>query len=384
MSDYFITEVSTRDYNTKEQIHSLLETEGIHKDKHLDYTCAMFDETMNVIATGSCFSNTLRCLAVSSEHQGEGLMNQIIAHLISIQFIRGNTHLFLYTKTESAPFFSSLGFYEIANIKNQIVFMENRRNGFASYLKNLQQESQILPQFKKITTEIQSLSPEQAPVTAAIHPEKKIAALVINANPFTLGHQYLIEKASRENDILHLFIVEEDASLIPFTVRKKLVLDGTAHLNNIIYHDSGSYIISNATFPAYFQKDDKAVMKSHAELDLAIFIKIAKDLHITKRYIGEEPFSEVTQIYNTIMAEKLPESGIGCTIIPRKEFICSTQENRSDYLPISASLARQAIKDRNFKLLEQLVPETTLQYFKSKEAFSVIQTIDAATTVIHH
>lgn len=191
-------------------------------------------------------------------------------------------------------------------------------------------------------------------------------------------------RKKRGNDILHLFIVEEDASLIPFTVRKKLVLDGTAHLNNIIYHDSGSYIISNATFPAYFQKDDKAVMKSHAELDLAIFIKIAKELHITKRYIGEEPFSEVTQIYNTIMSRELPENGINCAIIPRKEFRCNTPENGSASLPISASLVRQAIKDRNFKLLEQLVPETTLQYFKSKEAFSVIQTIDAATTVIHH
>lgn len=381
MSDYFITEVSAGDYDTNEQIHSLLESEGIHKDKHLDYTCAMFDESMHVIATGSCFSNTLRCLAVSSTHQGEGLMNQIITHLISVQFTRGNTHLFLYTKTESAPFFSGLGFYEIANIKNKIVFMENKRNGFSSYLKNLRYESQLLPKQGKINTEIPI--PLQTPVEAAAHPQK-IAALVINANPFTLGHQYLIEKASQENDILHLFIVEEDVSLIPFTIRKKLVLEGTSHLNNIIYHDSGSYIISNATFPAYFQKDDRAVMESHAELDLAIFIKIAKELHITKRYIGEEPFSEVTQIYNTIMSRELPENGINCAIIPRKNFSCNTPENGSTSLPISASLVRQAIKNRNFKLLEQLVPETTLQYFKSKEASPVLQRIDVATTVIHH
>lgn len=382
MSDYFITEVSDGDHDTNEQIHSLLESEGIHKDKHLDYTCAMFDESMHVIATGSCFSNTLRCLAVSSTHQGEGLMNQIITHLISVQFTRGNTHLFLYTKAESAPFFSGLGFYEIANIKNKIVFMENIRNGFSSYLKNLRCESQLLPKQEKINTEIPI--PLQPPVETATHPQKKIAALVINANPFTSGHQYLIEKASQENDILHLFIVEEDASLIPFAIRKKLVLEGTSHLNNIIYHDSGSYIISNATFPAYFQKDDRAVMEGHAELDLAIFIKIAKELHITKRYIGEEPFSEVTQIYNTIMSRELPENGINCAIIPRKEFSYNTPENSSASRPISASLVRQALKDRNFKLLEQLVPETTLQYFKSKEASPVLQRIDSSTTVIHH
>lgn len=104
----------------------------------------------------------------------------------------------------------------------------------------------------------------------------KIAALVMNANPFTLGHQYLVEKAASENDILHLFIVSEDQSLVPFSVRKKLVLEGTAHLKNIIYHESGPYIISNATFPSYFQKDADAVMESHANLDLTIFVRMRR------------------------------------------------------------------------------------------------------------
>ena len=72
----------------------------------------------------------------------------------------------------------------------------------------------------------------------------------MNANPFTLGHQYLIKKVSKENDILHLFIVSEDKSIIQFNIRKKLIIEGTKHLNNIIYHDSGSYIISISTFPS--------------------------------------------------------------------------------------------------------------------------------------
>lgn len=373
MSDYFITEVSRFDHDTNKQIHTLLEAEGIHKDKNLDYTCAMFDENMHVIATGSCFSNTLRCLAVSSFHQGEGVMNQMITHLTSVQFSRGNTHLFLYTKNRSAPFFADLGFYEIANVKNQIVFMENKRNGFSSYLKHLESESS---QQKK--NNIKKQVSTQTP--------KRIAALVINANPFTLGHQYLIEKASCENDILHLFIVEEDASLIPFSIRKKLVLDGTAHLNNIIYHDSGSYIISNVTFPGYFQKDRLAVMRSHAELDLTIFIKIAKKLHITKRYIGEEPFSETTELYNNIMSKKLPENGIDCVIVPRKSCIITNTIDISAQTSviISASLARQAIKDDNFSLLKQLVPVPTLQYFKSEDAVPVIKKIQESEDVIHH
>lgn len=384
MSDYFISEVSTLDSDTNEQIVTLLEAEGIHKDKNLDYTCAMFDEDMQVIATGSCFSNTLRCLAVSSVHQGEGLMNQILTHLISVQFSRGNTHLFLYTKCNSAPFFADLGFYEIAAIKNQIVFMENKRNGFSSYLEKLEQSSAM-----QITTleETKILTESNATNLQKTLSSAKIAALVINANPFTLGHQYLVEKAARENDILHLFIVEEDVSLIPFSIRKKLVLGGTSHLPNIIYHDSGPYIISNATFPGYFQKDDQAVMESHAELDLAVFIKIAEALQITKRYIGEEPFSETTGIYNKVMAEKLPENGIDCIIVPRKQYIDTeneTQNSQSHSLPISASTVRQAIKERNFILLKQLVPETTLWYFESEEAIPVIKKIQETKDVIHH
>lgn len=384
MSDYFISEVSTLDSDTNEQIVTLLEAEGIHKDKNLDYTCAMFDEDMQVIATGSCFSNTLRCLAVSSVHQGEGLMNQILTHLISVQFSRGNTHLFLYTKCNSAPFFADLGFYEIAAIKNQIVFMENKRNGFSSYLEKLEQSSAM-----QITTleETKILTESNATNLQKTLGSVKIAALVINANPFTLGHQYLVEKAARGNDILHLFIVEEDVSLIPFSIRKKLVLGGTSHLPNIIYHDSGPYIISNATFPGYFQKDDRAVMESHAKLDLAVFIKIAEALHITKRYIGEEPFSETTGIYNKVMAEKLPENGIDCIIVPRKQYIDTeneTQNSQSHSLPISASTVRQAIKERNFTLLKQLVPETTLWYFESEEAIPVIKKIQETKDVIHH
>ncbi len=399
MSDYFIAEVSTSDSDTNEQIVTLLEAEGIHKDKNLDYTCAMFDEDMQVIATGSCFSNTLRCLAVSSTHQGEGLMNQIITHLISVQFSRGNTHLFLYTKCNSAPFFADLGFYEIANIKNKIVFMENKRNGFSSYLKKLEQASAIQNTkllettisknnllVKEKTTELSTTVSEEKTIESV-----KIAALVINANPFTLGHQYLIEKASHESDILHLFIVEEDASLIPFSIRKKLVIEGTSHLPNIIYHDSGPYIISNATFPGYFQKDEQAVMESHAELDLAIFIKIAEKLHITKRYIGEEPFSETTGLYNQIMAEKLPKNGIDCIIVPRKQYTDTKNKETNDTkdipshsFPISASTVRQAIKEGNFTLLKHLVPETTLQYFESEEAVPVIKKIQATKDVIHH
>lgn len=261
----------------------------------------MYDDEMNIIATGSCFGNTLRCMAVSSAHQGEGLMNQIVTHLVSVQFERGNTHLFLYTKCNSAKFFGDLGFYEIARIDGQIVFMENRKTGFSVYLERLKKENEQSEVTKRFTA-------DNTPILSEVSSEAKknlrIATLVMNANPFTLGHQYLVEKAAAESDILHLFIVSEDQSLVPFSVRKQLILEGTAHLNNIIYHESGPYIISNATFPSYFQKDADAVMESHANLDLTIFVRIAQALEINCRYVGEEPNSQVTGIYNKIMAKK--------------------------------------------------------------------------------
>ncbi|MBQ9526178.1 MAG: GNAT family N-acetyltransferase [Fretibacterium sp.] len=140
MSDYTMRRVHPSDRRGNAAVDRLLADESIRRDAHLDYTCALFDEELNAVATGSCFGNTLRCLAVSHEHQGEGLMNEIITHLVQLQFERGNYHLFLYTKVSTAKFFRDLGFYEIVRIEgegNGVVFMENRRTGFADYLKAL-------------------------------------------------------------------------------------------------------------------------------------------------------------------------------------------------------------------------------------------------------
>ena len=347
--EYTIAEIYKNDKKGNKAVERLLNDEGIRRDKNLDYTCGVYDEDYNIIATGSCFGNTLRCVAVSQKHQGEGLVNKIFSHLIQHQFERNNFHLFLYTKCSSSVFFDDLGFYEIVRIKDQIVFMENKKTGFKDYL-----------------TELSKTKKEG----------KKIAAIVMNANPFTLGHLYLVEKASKENDVLHLFIVSEDKSIFPFNIRKKLVMEGTAHLKNIIYHDSGPYIISSATFPSYFQKDEKAVIESHANIDLEIFVKIAKSLDINVRYVGEEPKSIVTGIYNQIMETKLPEYGVNCIIVPRKN------EDSGDI--ISASNVRNLIKNGDFDKIKELVPESTYNYLISPEAKNIIQRIKLQEDVKHY
>ena len=344
-----ISRIYPADRKSQEKLVNLLEEEGIRKDKNLDYTAGLFDDEERLVATGSIYSNTLRCLAVSRSHQGEGLMNVIVSHLMDEQFSRGNSHIFVYTKTTSRKFFESLGFKPIAAVDGQLVFLENRRNGFHDYLSKLKKESQS-------------------------H-EGPSSAIVMNANPFTLGHQYLVEKASADSDILHIFLVSEDRSLFPYEARRKLVGEGTKHLGNVIVHPTGPYLISNATFPSYFQKDEDAVIESHARLDAALFTLIASELKITIRYLGEEPLSHVTGIYNTILSSLLPESGIEVRILKRLE---------KDGRPVSASDVRNCLKEGNLEVANSLLPPSTASYLLSDEAKPVLERIRRSSDVRHY
>lgn len=347
MSDYTITQVFRSDARMLARVDELLEAEGIERDGNLDYTCAIVDDDYRVVATGSCFGNTLRCMAVSSDHQGEGLMNELVGHLIEKQYERGNMHLFVYTKVAAAKFFLDLGFCEIARVDGTLVFLENRRDGFSSYLADLEKTRRA----------------------------GRSAAVVMNANPFTRGHRHLIETAAASCDTLHVFVVSEDASLVPFTVRKRLVREGCADLSGVVVHDSGPYIISSATFPSYFLKDAASVNEGHARLDAAVFCRIAEALGVSERFVGEEPTSQVTAIYNRVLCEELPRAGVACTVIPRL-----AQGNA----PVSASDARRAIQTGDLDALRALVPDATYRFFTSEEAAPVIERIKAAGDVAHY
>lgn len=329
------------------QVNKLLQQEGIRLDGNLDYTCGLFDEDWNLVATGSCFHNTIRCLAVSHTRQGEGLLNQVVSHLMDVQAQRGNFRVFLYTKPASAKFFGDLGFYEIARVEGKLVFMENRRGGFGSFCRGL------TPRAGEGTT----------------------AAIVMNANPFTLGHRYLVEQAAAQNDVVHLFVLEEEAGPIPFAVRWKLVNAGVADLPNVHVHKSGPYMISSATFPSYFLKDADDVIRTQAVLDASVFAKIAADLGIQRRYVGEEKASHVTALYNEVLSQQLPKSGIECHILARKE---------SDSRIISASTVRQAIHDGVLEQVRDMLPKTTYDYFASPEAAAVCAAIQREKNVVHY
>ena len=342
-----IGEIASWDRRGMAQMDALLLSEGIRRDRNLDYSCGAFDDDGTLIATGSSFHNTLRCLAVASAHRGEGLMNQVVSHLLEKQTERGNMHVFLYTKAANDRIFRDLGFAEIARVEGELVFMENRREGFPRYLKSLEKTRRA----------------------------GKCAAVVLNANPFTRGHRYLIERAAAENDWLHLFLLSEEAGPIPFAVRKKLVREGVADLPNVILHDSGPYIISSATFPSYFLRDEDAAILAHAKLDLAVFGKIAAALGVTARYVGEEKSSHVTALYNQTMALLLPAQGIAFCQIPRLALDGET---------VSASTVRQAVHDGELEKLAFMLPESTRRYFESAEAAPVIAAIRAMDEARHY
>ncbi len=346
MSDS-ISAISPRDTRAWQQAQELLEREGVRRDRNLDYSCGIFDEDGRLVATGSCFGSSLRCFAVDSSRRGEGLLNQVVTHLMEVQASRGNFHLFVYTKCQSAPLFQDLGFTEIARVEGTLSFLENRRNGFRSYCRRLES-------FRR---------------------EGKSAAIVMNANPFTLGHRHLVERAAAENDTVHLFILSEDASLVPFAVRRRLAAEGTADLKNVILHDSGPYMISSATFPSYFLPDGEAVILGHARLDLSLFGAIAGALGVTARFVGEEPSSLVTGLYNRVMEQELPRQGIACVVVPRKELGGAA---------ISASTVRQLIHDGRLEEIRPLVPESTWAYFSSPEAESVRRAIRESGRVAHY
>jgi [citrate (pro-3S)-lyase] ligase len=185
-------------------------------------------------------------------------------------------------------------------------------------------------------------------------------AIVMNCNPFTLGHLYLAEYAAKQVDQLYLFVVQEDKSFFPFSDRIELVRCGVAHLGNVTVIPSGMFIISSLTFTDYFNKAEKQDRVIDSSVDVTIFAtEIAPTLHITIRFAGDEPLDKITQQYNHTMRDILPHYGIEFRVIPRL---------LSDRQPISASRVRQLLEQKDFESIGEIVPPTTLNYLREKYA----------------
>lgn len=310
---------------------ALLAREDIRGENHLDAAYGIRADDGTLIATGARYRNILKCIAIDHEHQGGSLFNTLMSALMNDVHRAGYSTCYVYTKEAARDAFAWLGFREIAHVDDKLYFLENGMNGLAQYLDGLRREYVA---------------------------GSRIAAIVMNANPFTNGHRYLVEKAARENDVVHLFVLSEDLSHYPGSVRLALVKAGIAPLKNVHVHPTGDYIISAATFPSYFLREDDDVTTIQARLDARIFKEhIAPALGITKRYVGHEPYSAATAIYNEALQQEFAGS-------PQLEII---ERLRADGAYISASRVRELIASGNLDAVRPLVPPTTFAYLQGGE-----------------
>ncbi len=307
-----------------------LVTEFLRKQE-LDYDpgctfSVLIFENDELVATGSLEKNILKCIAVSPDCQGEGLAAKVVSELVSQAIRQGQRRLFLFTKPHNRILFGGLGFYPVA-ATSHILLMENERDGVKKFVESVRQ-------------------PDAVPA----------GAIVANCNPFTNGHRWLVETAAKACERLYVFVLSEEQPPFPAADRLRLVQEGTADLENVTVCPTGPYLISSATFPTYFIKEKDQAADFNAELDLTIFAEcFAKPLGITKRFVGTEPFCQVTSRYNQQMKAILPAHGIEVAELTR-----FAQDGQA----VSASRVRALLAEGKLEELRRLVPETTYRYLK--------------------
>lgn len=303
-------------------------------EEGIEYSVCIFQDEGEIVAAGSVEQNVIKCVAVHPDYQGCGLAAEIISHLVQYEFEKGRTHIFIYTKPENEEMFSDMGFYTILCTKD-ILFMENQKHGFQKFIRKLKLETP----------------------TDILAEECTAGSIVANCNPFTLGHRYLIEKALEECDYVHLFILSGSRGKFSEESRFEMVKKGICGIERVILHKTSDYMLSAATFPTYFFKDKLQGAQANCMLDLKIFCeKIAPKLHITKRFVGTEPFCSVTALYNSEMKRILPAYDIEVKEIERI-VLC---EN-----PISASAVRKFIRNKEFAQVRKMVPESVYEYLRN-------------------
>ncbi|MDR1641404.1 MAG: adenylyltransferase/cytidyltransferase family protein [Clostridiales bacterium] len=194
--------------------------------------------------------------------------------------------------------------------------------------------------------------------TGESHENQKIGSIVMNCNPFTLGHRYLIEQASRECDYLIVFVVQEDKSVFPFADRIELVKEGTKDLSNVGVIESGQFIISSLTFREYFNKSELQDRTIDSSTDVTLFAReIAPAANISIRFVGSEPFDRVTNQYNEMLKDLLPRYGIELKEMTRHE---------AEGEAISASRVRKLLETKDWDAIKTLVPTSTYEYLLNR------------------
>ncbi|MDL2327421.1 adenylyltransferase/cytidyltransferase family protein [Ruminococcaceae bacterium OttesenSCG-928-A11] len=293
-----------------ERVRRFLAENGLRYDADIACTVVLL-ENGEPAATGSLAGNVVKCVCVAPNRQA---------------------HLFLYTKPENAQLFSGLAFYPLARTAKALL-MENRRHGVSDFVASVRH-----------------------PAAAGV-----VGCVVANCNPFTLGHRYLIETAAARCDFLYLFLLSEDRGLFSPAQRMAMAKAGTADLSNLAVVPTGPYLVSAATFPAYFLDGADVPDREDigGELDLAVFGRhFAGPLGITRRFVGSEPYSPTTAAYNRAMHAMLPGYGVAVTELPRRAV---------DGAAVSASRVRALLARGQLMETRPLVPPTTFDYLQNME-----------------
>lgn len=330
----------------------LLKKCGLNPVEKADYRMGIFDEDDELVATGALVGNMLQMIAVDPSLQGEDLSVRVVTHLVNAAARRGIFCLYLFTKSASVRFFEGMGFRIVAHVPGEVGLLEWGSPGIREYCEQLKtlKKSIVGEETEQSRCEQGDDSSE---TNAAGAGRPRIGAIVMNANPFTAGHRFLVEQAAACCDHVFLLAVEEDLSEFPFAVRLELIRQGTKDLKNVTVLPGGRYVISSLTFPAYFSRD-AARSRLQSKIDAEIFARyIAPALGVTDRFLGEEPFSPSTAIYNEEVKARLEQSGIAVHIVPRRE---------AGGRAISASQVRALLKEGQMEAVLPLLPPTTAAY----------------------
>ena len=376
----------------RQRIEAFLKRNGLRFDD-MHYYAAITDDDGEMIAGGGLKGNVIKCVAVDDAHKGEAIANTLISHLIAHANEEGHSNVMLFTKPKNRQLFESLSFRLLAEAP-EAVLMETGIGGInntVEALKKIREESEKYKEYNKECkennkeckenseeckeeekTNLNTSTPQHHNTTTPQHLNPSIpqplttttplrGVVVMNCNPFTLGHRYLIEQAAKQVERLFVMVVREDCSLFAYAERKAMVEQGVAHLKNVTVIDGSEYAISQATFPTYFLKRLDDAADTQMLLDLDLFRRhIAPALGATVRFVGTEPTDRLTRRYNQLMHEVLADV---------REIVRLEKEGNA----VSASRVRKAMEQGDMSTIRQLVPPTTLPYIIAHLATQALQ-----------
>lgn len=327
-----------------EEVKAFLLEQGLVFEGIPEFSTVLRNDDYTIIGAGSLDGNVLKYIAVEKSHQGEGLLAQILTSLVTQAFSKGLRNLFVFTKPQNKALFIPFGFYPLEETSS-VLLMENRKNGISGYVSAL----------KKAT--------DEAVLGRGLSMQGDVGTIVVNCNPFTRGHRYLLESSAAQCSLLHVFVVSSDKSAFPTDVRLSLVRQGVADIPNIVVHEASDYLVSVATFPSYFLKEQQSAGHLNSELDIAIFLHyIAPALGITCRFVGTEPLCMTTAAYNQQMQKMLEAKGVRFVEVERLQ---------AGEQPISASRVRALMGLKEFAELEALVPASTYAFIMSEQGQAI-------------